>query len=120
MLFLRQAAQGDTQLPAPGGAAGGGGSTKVYRDAEDAATIPEGNDLKVSAKATCLNFLVESNYRRTCKPSTLPTPFPNSICLLAPVSTDHSERRIAGPSACQAGIWRASAVGAWPRSHCNA
>lgn len=32
-----------------GGAAGGGGLARAYRDAEDAATIPEGNDLQVSA-----------------------------------------------------------------------
>lgn len=54
--FVRQAAQGDSPLSAPVGAAGVGGS---YRDAEDAATIPEGNDLKVSARArtTCFSFV---------------------------------------------------------------
>lgn len=40
----QQAAQVD-----PGGAADDGASTRVYRDAQDAATIPKGNDLLVSA-----------------------------------------------------------------------
>ncbi len=40
-----QAAQGDSRL---GSAAGAAGSAQIYRDAEDAATIPVGNDLQVT------------------------------------------------------------------------
>lgn len=84
--FVRQAAQGDSGPSAPGGAAGGGGSAQVYRDAEDAATIPESNDLKVSAgatatcltsfsKQTCLrrvcNFLLRNLHSHTCPPNSL-------------------------------------------------
>eukprot|EP00752_Nemacystus_decipiens_P010330 g9202.t1 len=47
LISALKAAQGDSRLSAPAGAASVVGSTQVYRDAEDAATIPEGNDLKV-------------------------------------------------------------------------
>ncbi|CAM9391146.1 unnamed protein product [Pylaiella littoralis] len=42
LISALKAAQAD-----PGGAAGGSISTRVYRDAQDAATIPEGNDLHI-------------------------------------------------------------------------
>ncbi|CAM9214228.1 unnamed protein product [Scytosiphon promiscuus] len=47
LIAALKAAQGNNLLAGRNNAASGGGTTQVYRDAEDAATIPEGRDLQI-------------------------------------------------------------------------